>query len=296
MVRRGEQRVPRATLHHPPAVEHVHLVTQPGDHTQIVGDHHECGRGVMYQLSEQGQDLRLDRDVQRGGRLVRDEQPWPARERHRDQRALPHPAGELVGVLVEPPPRVRDADPGEQPGGVDHRPLAGQAAVTLQHLADLQPDRHDGVERGQRVLEHHREVAAAALAHRGVGQPEQLRTLEAHRAADPHAPSRQQSHDRERGHGLAAAGLADQPDGLPRFDGEAHCVDGRGRLLALVLEGDGEVLDLQQGPGGGGASWEGAHGRLLLLGSRASRSDSPTRVKPSATTMIAPAGQNASCG
>ena len=66
------------------------------------------------QLLEQLEDLRLDGHVERGGRLVGDQQPGPAGHRHRDQRALPHAAGELVRVLLEPAPRVGDADPVEQ--------------------------------------------------------------------------------------------------------------------------------------------------------------------------------------
>ena len=56
------------------------------------------------------QDLRLDRDVERGRRLVRDQERRVAGERHRDHHPLAHPARELMRVVVGAAFRVRDAD------------------------------------------------------------------------------------------------------------------------------------------------------------------------------------------
>ena len=55
---------------------------------------------VALQVLEQAQDLRLHHHVERGRRLVGDEQARLARERHRDQHALALAAGELVRVVV----------------------------------------------------------------------------------------------------------------------------------------------------------------------------------------------------
>ncbi len=59
-------------------------------------------------------DLRLDRHVERGRRLVGDEHARVVRDRHRDHRALAHAARELVRVLVDTALGVRDADELEQ--------------------------------------------------------------------------------------------------------------------------------------------------------------------------------------
>ena len=48
---------------------------------------------------DQVEDLRLDRDVERGGRLVGDQQLRIAGERHGDHHALAHAARELVRIL-----------------------------------------------------------------------------------------------------------------------------------------------------------------------------------------------------
>ena len=49
---------------------------------------------------EQLEDLRLDGDVERGGRLVGDDERGIHDERHRDDDALPHAAGELMRILA----------------------------------------------------------------------------------------------------------------------------------------------------------------------------------------------------
>ena len=59
------------------------------------------------QPAEQLQDLRLHRDVERGRRLVGDQQVGLAQQRHRDHHPLAHAAGELVRVHVEAALRPR---------------------------------------------------------------------------------------------------------------------------------------------------------------------------------------------
>ena len=73
------------------------------------------------QLLQQIHDLRLHRDVERGGGLVGEQEHGVQRERHRDHGALAHTAGELVWILLGAPARVRDADLGQQFDG----PLLG---------------------------------------------------------------------------------------------------------------------------------------------------------------------------
>ena len=53
------------------------------------------------QLAHQLEDLRLHGDVERGGRLVGDQQRRIAGQRHRDHHALAHAAGELVRIFVD---------------------------------------------------------------------------------------------------------------------------------------------------------------------------------------------------
>src|ERR1035441_4822260 len=109
---------------------------------------------------------------------------------------------------------------------------------------DLVADGLRGVERGERVLENHRDVIAAYLAQVTRGQAHQFPAVQLDRAADDGSPRRQQAHDRQAGHRLSAAGLAHQPERLPGFDGQADAayrLDDRPGQLDVRRE----VTDLQ---------------------------------------------------
>src|SRR5213593_148843 len=88
-----------AALHDLPGVHDRHRVAGLRHDAEVVGD--QDHREVEFALEslEEFEDLRLDHDVQRGHRFVRDYDPRIAGERHGDHHALPHAAGELVRVL-----------------------------------------------------------------------------------------------------------------------------------------------------------------------------------------------------
>ena len=86
---------------------------------------------------EQRDDLRLHRDVERGGRLVGDDQLGLGRERERQHDALAHAAGELVRIVVDAHLRRRDADLGQQreracraPAAVDSRACVVMVSIS----------------------------------------------------------------------------------------------------------------------------------------------------------------------
>ena len=70
------------------------------DDAEIVRDQHQRHAELALQLGQQVQDLRLDGHVERGGRLVGDDQLGPAHQRHGDHHALAQAAGELVRILA----------------------------------------------------------------------------------------------------------------------------------------------------------------------------------------------------
>ena len=72
------------------------------------------------QAVEHLEDLRLHRDVERGGRLVGHQDLGLGGERDGDHHPLAHAAAELVGIGVEPGRGVGNADLLEQA----QRPLA----------------------------------------------------------------------------------------------------------------------------------------------------------------------------
>ncbi len=130
--RAAEDRVDRAGLHDPPGIQHRHPVAGAGHHAEIVGHEHHAHRQLVLQPQQQLEDLVLDRDVERRGRLVGQQQLRPAGQGDGDHRALAHAAGELVRVVGQPPPRVRDADQVQQLG----RPAAAPPAQAEMHAED----------------------------------------------------------------------------------------------------------------------------------------------------------------
>ena len=102
-----------AVLDRAAGVHHQHVVGHLGDHPEVVGDDDDRGVELALQVLEQVEDLRLHGHVERGGRLVGDQQARVVDQAHRDHRALAHAAGELVRVVVDAAVRLRDADPVE---------------------------------------------------------------------------------------------------------------------------------------------------------------------------------------
>ena len=103
-----EQRLDGRFLDLLAGIHHHHTLRGLRDHAEIVGDQDQPGAERLLQVDEQLQDLRLDGDVERGGRLVGDQQLRPAGQRHRDHDALAHAAGELVRIFQRAPLRLGD--------------------------------------------------------------------------------------------------------------------------------------------------------------------------------------------
>ena len=112
----------------------------------------------LLHVLQQVDDLRLDRHVERGDRLVGDQQLGLQGERPGDPDALALAAGELVGVAVVV--LGVEADDLEQlPDPVEDLVL-GDHLVHPQRGADDRADRVPRVQRGVRVLEDHLDLAA----------------------------------------------------------------------------------------------------------------------------------------
>ena len=123
--------------------------------------------------------------------------------------------------------------------------VLGHLEVDEQGLHHLLADREDRVERGHRLLEDHRDVAAADLAHLLGREREQVAPVEGD-AALRHPPGLgEQAHDRERGDRLAAAGLADDRDDFAPIDRIGNALD-RADSAARGLEPHMQVAHLEQ--------------------------------------------------
>src|SRR5690606_23346341 len=124
---------------------------------EVVGDEKDGEPKIALQLPHQVEDLRLDRDVQGGGGLVRHQELGAGGQRPGDGDPLPLPAAELVRVAVRIVPgqahqaeEVLDlpADVTAQGAGDVERPLDGGA------------DAPPRVEGGGGALEYHLHIRA----------------------------------------------------------------------------------------------------------------------------------------
>ena len=110
----AEHALGRAALDQARGIHDVHAVGVARDDAEIVRDDDdgdaEAAREVLHQL----QDLRLDGDVERRGRLVGDQQLGIAGKADGDHHALAHAARELMRILVEPALGIGDADQRQQ--------------------------------------------------------------------------------------------------------------------------------------------------------------------------------------
>ena len=116
--------------------------------------------------------------------------------------------------------------------------------MRLDRLDDLVAHGHDRVQAGRRLLEDHRHAAPAHRAHARLGQCERVFAVELDAAVGDATVVRQQAHQGQCGHALAAAGLADQREGLAAFDRQRQSVDGLDQA-GFGVERDLEVLDVQ---------------------------------------------------
>ena len=97
-------------LDHLAGVHHGDPIAELGDQAEMVRDEQDRAPHLVFQLAQEVDDLRLERDVERRGRLVGDQQVRPRDQRERDADALAHAARELVRVAVDPALGVGDAD------------------------------------------------------------------------------------------------------------------------------------------------------------------------------------------
>ena len=126
---------------------------------EVVRDEEHREAEVALQILDLLEDLALHDDVERGRRLVHDQELGLERERHRDDHALAHAAGELVRDT-----RARGAGRCRRARAAPRRARARalrDALVRLHHVDELVADAHHGVERVHRALEDHRDVPPA---------------------------------------------------------------------------------------------------------------------------------------
>ena len=107
--------------------------------------------------------------------------------------------------------------------------------MDAHHLGDLVADGEHRIERGHRLLKHHGHARAADIAHGFFADLRQVLAVEQDFAACLDAPRRpNETEQGQRGHGLSAAGFADEPDRFSGVDLEADAVHRSGDAILGV--------------------------------------------------------------
>ena len=186
------------------------------------------------------------------------------------------PPESSCGIGAEPLLRLGEADQAQQLERARARRAAVEALVQEQHLADLLLDRVQRVQRGHRLLEDHARCGCrGSCAASSLGAPTSSwpwkRMLP---LGMPRQRIGQQLQDRERGHRLARAALADQRQGLALAERRSETPRTALTARAPRAEGDAErSRDLRAG-----GSVHAAHCANVLRGSKASRTASPMKT------------------
>jgi hypothetical protein len=232
----GEELGGRRPLHDRAQVHHRDLVAQVSHDAEVVGDedHRQAERHA--EVEQELEDLRLDRDVQGGQGLVRDEQLGLHRQRAGDADPLALSPGELAGVLVG----IRRAEAHlhqelvHAPAPCRRRP----DAVNVEHLPEHRAYPLAGIQRRIRILKHDLHPLPV-WRELGLGEPHEVDAVEQHRPAIGRVKAQQTAAQRA----LAASRLSHQAERLPPRKHERHAIDGA-NVLRRSAQGD-----IQQGVG-----------------------------------------------
>ena len=175
---------------------------------------------------DQLEDLRLHGDVERGRRLVGDQQLGVVGQRHRDHRALAHAARELVRVGVDALARLGDADEVEQLDRAVVAPAPWRRAVGADRLDELVAhlvERDAATTAGPGRSSRCRCRGSGACS--SLGRSSAGRGRRSARCPRCARGSAREAHDGEGGDALARARLADDAERLAAIDAVGDAVD-----------------------------------------------------------------------
>ncbi len=109
MLRRAQQGGCSVLFHTAAVLHHGHRVSELSHDAQVVRNKQQAHVQLVAQFAQQLQNLRLHRDVQRGGGFIGNQQFGARQQGHRDHHALALAAGELVRIIVQPFRRITNA-------------------------------------------------------------------------------------------------------------------------------------------------------------------------------------------
>ena len=233
-----------AALAHTPAVHNNDLVTHGRNDAQVMCNHDDRHTHLLLQVLHQLQDLRLNGNVQRGRRLIRNQDIRLTAERHGNHDTLAHASRKLIGILLHTALRLIYTDERQH---LD-RPLPGLILILVRVkkncLLQLIADREDRIQRSHRVLEDNRYLLATVLRKLLLIPLRDILALIADLSTHDPSGLREDLHDRICRNRFSGARFSHDSKGLALLQVECHSVD-RFYFTGICEEAGMEVIHLQ---------------------------------------------------
>ena len=225
--------------------QHLDAVGHLRHDREIVRDVERGGVELIDDVTDGGEHLDLGGDVERGGRLVEDDEVGPAAHRHRGHRPLELSTGDLVRVAEADLRRVGKAQPPVQLHRVLLALLPGLDLVLHRRRGVLVDQLVRGVERRRRGLRHVGDARAAQHAEILLRRGGQLHAVELDGTARDAAAVAGEAHGGEPDGRLPRPRLPDEAHDLAAAQVEVDAVhDLEPLLVGPAL--DAQAPDLQQ--------------------------------------------------
>ena len=103
----GQHGSRRPALDGTPRIHDDHVVANLCRQAQVVGDENDGGAVLALHVGDQPDDRRVHGDIERGCRLIGNDQMRIAGKCHRDEHALAHAAGQLMRISPKQFVRLR---------------------------------------------------------------------------------------------------------------------------------------------------------------------------------------------
>ena len=202
----------------------------------------DCGGLVLAnQVLERLQHLDLGRDVERGGRLVEDQQLRAAHHRHGRHQALQLAAADLVGIASADCLRRRQIQFAVERGCLAGRVNPAHQVPDQRDLGDLVVDRECAVERRGGTLGDIGDVDAADLLTPGEVELQDVTAVKQDLAAPEGAARAGIAQTGKRDGRLSRTGLANQRHHPAGSDRKGDILDDRRALAAFGDDIDRQV-------------------------------------------------------
>ncbi len=230
------------------SIHHRHVVGDIRNDTHVVGDHQHGHMTLGAELFHQFQDLGLDRHVERGRRLVGDDEFRFRTQGERDHDPLAHTAGKLVRILLDPFRRIGNADRVDQFDGSSPGLVPGQRQMGADGFHQLGFHRLERIERGERILKDHADLPAAQQPFLLFRQAVDPLAVEIDLAFGYATGFGEEADHRIADGGLAGTAFADDAEDLAGFQGQIDALH-RNECGFAARKLDLEIADLKNAHG-----------------------------------------------